>query len=176
MPEPRYLLVGRVTRPHGLRGELRVEIITAYPERLGEHACFYLAYPDSPDVVQRYTVLGMRFHKKALLLQLEGCEDRNRAEEFRGMLVQIPVEDAVTLEEGEYYLFQLDDVRVETDDGEWLGQVVEVIETGANDVYVVRGPRGEVLLPAIEQVVLSLDLEARLMVVHLMPGLLGDDA
>jgi len=158
-----------------VRGELRVEIITAYPERLEQHTYFYLARPDSLDVAQRYLVLGMRFHKKALLLQLEGCDDRNRAEELRGMLVQIPIEEAVALDEGEYFLFQLDDVRVETEDGEWLGQIVEVIETGANDVYVVRGPRGEVLLPAIEEVVLDLDLEARRMVVHLMPGLLGDE-
>jgi 16S rRNA processing protein RimM len=175
-PEPRYLLVGRVLRPHGVRGELRVEIITDHPERLARHSDFYLARPDAPQEVRRYSVEGLRFHKEVLLLRLDGCDDRNGADELRGMLVQIPIEEAVPLEEGEYYLFQLIGVRVETESGEWLGQVVEVIETGANDVYVVRGPRGEVLLPAVDEVVLELDLESKRMVVRLLPGLLAEDA
>lgn len=172
MPEPCYLLVGRVLRPHGVRGELRIEIITDYPERLAQRAHFYLAHPGSPAAVQRYPVEGMRFHQKVLLLKLSGCDDRNAADELRGMLVQIPIEEAAPLEEGEYYLFQLIGVQVETEQGEQLGQVVEVIETGANDVYVVRGPRGEVLLPAVDEVVLELDLESKRMVVRPLPGML----
>lgn len=173
-PEPRYLVVGRVLRPHGVRGEVRVEITTDRPERLEQHACFYLAHPGSPEVVRRYPVEKLRRHK-VLLLKLEGCDDRNSADELRGMLVQIPVEEAVPLEEGEYYHFQLIGMRVETESGEWLGRVAEVLETGANDVYVVRGPWGEVLLPAVEDVVRELDLESRLMVVHLLPGMLAKD-
>ncbi len=175
MPEPCYLVVGRVLRPHGVRGELRVEIITDYPERLGQYTDFYLASPDSPEAVQRYPVEKLRQHGGALLLKLGGCDDRNSADELRGMLVQIPIEEAVPLEEGEYYHFQLIGVRVETESGEWLGQVVKVLETGANDVYVVRGPWGEVLLPAVDNVVLELDLESKRMVVHLLPGMLAED-
>ncbi|MBN1976171.1 MAG: 16S rRNA processing protein RimM [Anaerolineae bacterium] len=173
-PEPRYLVVGRVLRPHGVLGELRVEVITDYPERLGQHVHFYLAHPDSPEQVQRYSIEKIRQHKEIALLKLEGCDDRNGADVLRNMLVQIPVEEAVPLEEGEYYHFQIAGVRVETEDGEWLGQVAEVLETGANDVYLVRGPRGEILLPAIADVVLELDLEARRMVVRLLPGILGE--
>jgi 16S rRNA processing protein RimM len=170
------LVVGRVLRPHGIRGELRVEIITDYPERLSRHACFYLASSASPEAVQRYPVEKLRRHREVLLLKLAGCDDRNSADELRGMLVQIPIGEAIPLEEGEYYHFQLVGVRVETESGEWLGQVVEVLETGANDVYVVRGPWGEVLLPAVDDVVLELDLELKRMVVHLLPGmLLGDE-
>jgi 16S rRNA processing protein RimM len=154
---------------------LRVGIITDYPERLGQHACFYLASPDSPEAVQRYLVEKLRRHRGALLLKLGGCDDRNAADELRGMLVQIPIEAAAPLEEGEYYHFQLIGVRVETEGGEWLGQVVEVLATGANDVYVVRGPWGEVLLPAVDDVVLELDLELKRMVVHLLPGMLAGD-
>jgi 16S rRNA processing protein RimM len=173
MPEPRYLSVGRVLRPHGVRGELRVEILTAYPERLAQHAHLYLARPDSPEDVRRYLVEGLRLHGEILLLKLDGCDDRNSADRLRGLLVQVPIEEAMPLEEGEYYLFQLVGVRVETETGEWLGQVAEVIETGANDVYVVHGPRGELLLPALDDVVLELDLEAKRMVVHLLPGILA---
>ena len=174
-PEPSYVIVGQVRRPHGIRGELRVEIITDYPERLEQRACFYLASPDTPETVQRYPVEELRLHHDVLLLKLDGCDDRNEAEELRGMLVQIPLEDAAPLEEGEYYHFQLIGVRVETETGEWLGQVAEVLDTGAHDVFIVRGPRGEVLLPAVEDVVLELDLEAGEMVVHLLPGMLGGD-
>jgi len=174
-PEPRYLAVGRVLRPHGLRGELRVEIITDYPERLRQHVFFYLASPDSPEVVRRYPVEGVRQHKGALLLKLGGCDDRDAAEGLRGMLVQVPLEDAVPLEEGEYYHFQLMGLRVETEDGQWLGQLVEVLSTGANDVYIVRGPRGELLLPAVDDVVRELDLASKRMVVRLMRGMLAGD-
>jgi 16S rRNA processing protein RimM len=167
-------VIGRVLRPHGVQGELRVEIITDYPERLTQHAHFYLAHPSSPEKVRRYLVEELRQHREMLLLKLDGCDDRGGAEALRDMLVQIPVEEAVPLEEGEYYHFQLVGVRVETESGEWLGQVVEVLETGANDVYVVRGPRGEVLLPAIRDVVRELDLESQRMVVHLLPGMLGE--
>lgn len=174
-PEPRYLVVGRVLRPHGIRGEVRVEIITDYPERLDQHAYFYLASPDLPGAVQRYAVEKLRQHRDALLLKLGGCDDRNAADGLRGMLVQIPIEAAVPLEEGEYYDFQLIGMRVETESGEWLGQVVEVLATGANDVYVVRGPWGELLLPAVDDVVLELDVESKRMVVHLLPGMLVGD-
>jgi 16S rRNA processing protein RimM len=171
MPEPRYLTVGRILRPHGVRGELRVEVITGSPERLDQHAYFFLASPDHPEAVRRYPVEKMRLHRGRLLLKLGGCDDRNGADELRGMLVQIPIEEAVPLEEGEYYHFQLLGVRVETEDGEWLGQVVKVLETGAHDVYVVRGSRGEVLLPAVDELVLELDLDSKRMVVHLLPGM-----
>ncbi len=91
------------------------------------------------------------------------------------MLVQIPREEAVALAPGELYQYQVVGLRVESEDGTWLGQVIEVLETGANDVYVAVGPFGEVLLPAITEVVREIDLAAGRMVIHLLPGLLGDD-
>ena len=171
IPEPRYLVVGRVLRPHGIRGELRVQIVTGYPERLGQHADLYLASPAHPEAVRRYPVEAMRSHREVLLLKLGGCDDRNTADELRGMLVQVPIEEAVPLEEDEYYYFQIIGVQVETESGESLGRVVDVLETGAHDVYIVRGTRGEVLLPAVDEVVLELDLESRRMVVRLLPGM-----
>ncbi len=156
-------------RPHGVRGEVRVEILTDYPERLPDHRVLYLGPEPRP-----YPVEGVRFHQGVALIKLAGCDDRNAAELLRGQWVQIPVEEAVPLEEDEYYHFQLVGVEVVTDGGETLGRVAEVLDTGANDVYVVRGPRGEVLIPAIEEVVRELDLAARRMVVTILPGLLGE--
>ncbi len=155
---------------------MRVEILTDYPERLVQHDYLYLAHPQSPDEVEVYALESVRPHKGILLIKLGGCDDRDAAEEFRGMLVQIPLEEAVPLEEGEYYYFQLIDMDVETETGEWLGRVADVVEAGAHDVYIVRGPRGEILLPAIEDVILELDTERREMVVHLLPGMLEEGA
>ena len=169
MPEPRYLAVGRILRPHGVRGEVRVEVVTSYPDRLLQHAYFYIAPPGRPEAAQRYLVENMRWHREVLLLKLGGCDDRNGADELRGMLVQVPIEQAVPLEEGEYYHFQLIGMKVETESGEHLGQIVEVLETGANDVYVVRGAQGEVLLPAVDDVILDLDLDLKRMIVRLLP-------
>jgi len=158
-----------VLRPHGIRGELRVEILTDYPERIALHRVLYLGPESRP-----YPVEGVRFHRGAALIKLAGCDDRTAAEALRGQWVQVPIEAAVPLEEGEYYHFQVVGVEVITAEGESLGRIVEVIDTGANDVYVVHGPRGEVLIPAIEDVVRELDLEARRMIVEILPGLLEE--
>lgn len=168
--------MGQVRRPHGIRGEVRVEILTDYPERLVQRDYLYLTPPHSPDDVQRYPLEALRPHKGILLIKLRGVEDRDTAERLRGMLVQVPIEEAVPLEEGEYYYFQLIGVDVETDEGEWLGRVADVIEGGAHDVYIIRGPRGEILLPAVEDVILELDLESQKMVVHLLPGMVEEAA
>ena len=170
-PEPRYLAVGRITRPHGVRGELRVEVLTDYPEHLAERKVLYVGSQH-----RLYKVLGLRFHRDAALLTLEGCDDRNAAEALRGLLVEVPIEDAVPLEDDEYYHFQVVGMQVETDEGEALGEVAEVFEApGANDVLVVYGPRGEILLPVIEDVIVAFDMAANLIRVHLVPGLLNGE-
>lgn len=165
-PEPRYLVVGRVLRPHGVRGELRVEVLTDFPEHLAQHSCLYLG----PDAVP-YPLKQVRVHKGAFLLKLEGCDDRDSAEELRGLLVQIPAEEAVELEEGEYYHHQLVGLDVEASNGEWLGTLVEILDLGVHDVYVVMGPQGEFLLPAFDDVVLEVDLDGGRMVVEVPRGL-----
>ena len=84
----------------------------------------------------------------------------------------VALADAVPLEDDEFYLYQAIGLRVVSEDGDLLGEVVEVIETGANDVYVVRGESGEILLPAIDECVIDVDIEAGTMTVHVMDGLL----
>lgn len=175
-PEPSYVVLGQVRRPHGVRGEVRVESFTDYPERMEQHDALYLAHSRTTDHVQRWEVESVRPHKGVLLIKFVGCDDRQAAEELRGMLVQLPVEEAVPLEDEEYYYFQLEGMDVETETGEWLGRVAEVLEPGAHDVYVVVGPRGEILLPAIEDVILELDLEAGKMLVRPLPGMLEGEA
>ncbi len=169
-PEPRYLAVGQILRPHGVRGELRAEIYTDDPEHLSHISTVYLGRARQP-----YTLTRVRMHQDIMLLTFKECQDRNAAELLRGLLVEIAIKDAVPLESEEYYHFQLVGMQVETDEGETLGEIVEVFEApGANDVLIVHGPRGEVLLPVIQDVILDLDFEAQQVLVHILPGLLAE--
>lgn len=176
--EPLFLAVGRVLRPHGLRGEIRVEIHTDYPDRFALYRQVYLA-PTRPErgllVASEgtaYELEGYRFHQNAVLLKLEGIDDRTQAEDLRELWVWIPAEEAAPLEAGEFFVHQMLYMHVVTTKGETLGEIVDVIETGANLVYVVRGPHGEILLPDTDEVVLDIDVEAGQMTVHLIEGLL----
>jgi 16S rRNA processing protein RimM len=172
---PPFLLLGRVLRPHGIRGELRVEVLTAYPERIVPGQQLHLG-PDPADVsaARLYTVAQARRHQHYLILQLAGVSDRNAAELLRAQYVMVALQDAVPLDDDEYYLFQVLGLDVITTEGEALGRITDVIETGANDVFVVRGPRGEVLLPVTDECVQRIDLDKGIVTVHLMEGLLGD--
>jgi len=173
--QPAFLLLGRVLRPHGVRGEVRIEVLTAYPERISPGFEVYIG-PDPGDAssAKLYHVVQARRHQEYLILRLEGIEDRDAADLLRERFIMVSLEDAMPLADGEFYLYQLIGLEVHTTEGEYLGNISEVLETGANDVYVVHGPRGEVLLPATEECVLDIDLEAHKMTVQLLEGLLGD--
>lgn len=161
-----FLAIGRVLRPHGVRGELLLEMLTDFPEHLNEVETVYLG-----DAAEPHPLRGVRVHRDQLLIQLADCLDRDAADAFRDQLVQIRVEAATPPPPGRYYQHQLIGLSVVTDEGEALGEIAEIIETGSNDVYVVRGPSGELLLPVLQSVIQSIDLEARRVVVHLIPGL-----
>ena len=171
VPEPRYLAIARVQKPWGVRGELKLEVLTSFPDQLGRLKCVYLG-----DKAVRHDVVRFFWHGDELLLQLADVRDRNGAEPLRGQLVQIAREEAVPLQAGQFYEHQIIGLSVVTADGHALGQVAEVLATGANDVYVVQGPRGEILLPARAEVVRAIDLDAGTMTVVLLPGLTPQDA
>ncbi|MGA9348734.1 MAG: ribosome maturation factor RimM [Anaerolineae bacterium] len=164
---PRYLVIGRVARPWGTQGELKVEIMTDFPDRFALLRKVYLG----PEAVP-FALEGFRLHKGSALLKLEGCHDRAAVERLRGQLVQIPIEEAMPLDQDEYYEYQIVGLTVWTKEGEYLGTVDEVISTGSNDVYIVRGKGREILIPAIEDVVLEVNLAKRRLIVELMEGLI----
>jgi 16S rRNA processing protein RimM len=167
--EPRFLLIGRVERPHGVRGEVRVTAETDQPERFTWLKTVYLG-EDNPRPV---AVESARLHQGLILLKLAGYDDRDAAESLRQQWLQVPAEEAIPLEEGEYFLYQLIGLQVYSDEGEHLGELTEVLDTRANYVYIVKGPRGEILLPDTEEVIQAIDLTSGRMIVHLLPGLLG---
>jgi 16S rRNA processing protein RimM len=168
------LIVGEVLRPHGVRGELRIRILTDYPDRLVAGKALTFGRDAYDPHGQVFTIEGLRTNKEYGLLKLREIEDRADADLLRELMVMVPLDEAVPLEEGEVYLYELIGMQVQTDDGEPLGEIVDIIETGANDVYVVRGGRyGEVLLPDIDDCILAIDPDTNLMTVHLMDGLIG---
>lgn len=171
--EPRFLAIGHVVGVHGIRGELKVELLTQDPHRFSQLERVFVGLEGQEPVP--WALEAYRLHKGRALLKLAQCNDRSTAETLRGYLIQVPFSEAIPLEENEYYEHQIVDLDVWTVGGEHLGQVVEIIYTGANEVYVVRSvdpQRREILIPAIEGVVLTVDLEASRLVVELPPGLL----
>jgi len=165
---PEYLTIATVLAPWGLKGEVRVRIETDFPDRFALLARVYLGREHQP-----YDLQGFRLHGRGGgLLKLGGCDDRDAAQLLRGMAVQIPLTEAIPLEPGEHYVHQIEGLTVYTEEGDSLGAIEQVLFTGSNDVYVTRGPRGEVLIPALEEVVLNVDIEAGHMIVRLPPGLL----
>lgn len=167
--EPRFLVVGEVLKPHGVRGEVRVRPHTDLPERFGWLASVLIG----PDPMRIMAVEGVRFHQELILLKLSGIDDRESAARLRGRLLHVPIEEAITLNEDEYFLFQLEGLAVYSDTGRHLGAISSVIETGANHVFVVRGEEGEILLPDTAEVIQDIDFERQRMTVHLLPGLGG---
>lgn len=170
LPELRYLAIGRIVRAHGVRGELSVTVLTDFPERFASTEWVYLGDEFEANA---YKLVKHRWHKQNVLLTFEGIATRTEAEKFIGQMVQIPIEEAMPLPEGSFYLFELVGLQVFTTTGDLLGVITDVLETGANDVLVVKtGDEKEVLLPNIPDVVKTVDLDAGRMTIELIAGLI----
>lgn len=170
---PQYLLLGEILRPHGIRGELRMRVMTDYPDQIATREYIYLGDDPNANTAKPYQVQQLRMHKGYALLKLKDIDDRNHAELLRNLLVMVHINDAVPLEEDEVYLFQLIGLTARTEDGEVLGIISDVLETGANDVYVVQGQAyGEVLIPVTEETIISTNTERGEVLVALPDGLL----
>jgi len=163
---PEYLIVGEIVAPLGIRGEVKVLLDTDFPELVLEATHLYLGDPP-----RRCAVEWARLHRGMVRLKLAGCDDRTAAEALRGTCLQVLAAEAPLPGEGEYYYHQLIGLQVYSDSGEDLGWVEEVFPTGSNEVLVVRGRQGEILLPMIAEVVIAVDLAAGCMHVHLLEGL-----
>lgn len=165
-----HLVVGRIARPHGVRGALVVDPASKVIESLRPESVVFLG-----EIERSFKIESIRPHRKRYLISLERITDRNEAELYRDLEVKLSYQDSEPLDEHEYYFWQIIGLQVETDEGETLGEVINIIETGANDVYVVRSEADtELLLPAIEDVILSVDLNQERLLVHLLPGLSVD--
>lgn len=172
--QPDYLLLGEILRPHGVKGELKVRILTDYPERLAEIDAVFVGTGIDDSSPTQMAVGSFRFHQGYLLIKFKQIKDRTDAERYRGLFLMIDIEHAVPLEDGEIYLYQLIGLQVKTEDGQVLGIIDEVLETGANDVYVVKkdGEKHPLLVPAHDETILEIDLEGEQVIMNLPDGLL----
>lgn len=166
----KYLKVGVITTTHGVRGEVKVYPTTESAERFLDLDYVLL---DTGREYLRLEIQNVKFYKNLAILKFKGIDNINDIEKYKGKELWIPREEGLPLEEGEYYIADLIDMEVYLEDGSRLGILRDVMETGANDVYVVETEDGEeVLLPAIEECILDVDIETSRMTVHIMKGLL----
>ena len=165
--EPVYLAVGFLRRAHGLRGEIIMDLHTDFPERFRSGRKLFLGEEYKP-----VTLSGVRPHAKGMLVKFKGVESPEDAGQFRNQWVYVKASDVPSLPEGKLYQHELFGFAVIDESGNSLGELVEIIETGANNVYVVRDELGkEILLPAIPSVILETDPVQRVIRVHLLEGL-----
>ena len=160
---PNSVTIGKIVAPHGVRGDVRVVPLTDFPDRFLKLKEVLL------DDGQVLTVQQAKFHKQFILLKFAGFDDMEAAERLRGKKIQVCREEAVSLPEGNYYIFDIIGLKVYTVDGEYLGTVTDVLQTGSNDVYVTERPQEDkpLLIPALKKVVLNIDIKAGRMTVKL---------
>ena len=164
--------IGTITKPHGIRGELCVFPTTDDPSRFSLLIGEEIFLRDSKNNQTPYKLKQARNHKNLIVIKLDGVNDRNMAETLIRNVIIIPDEKALPLEEGEYFVRDLIGLDVVTTTGEHIGKLSKVLNTNANDVYVIDPPDGDsFMIPAIKNVVLNVSLPDKKMVVHLMEGL-----
>lgn len=163
------LRVGVISSTHGVRGEVKVYPTTDDPNRFKKLKKVVL---DTGREHLDLEISGVKFFKNQVILKFKGIDNINDIEKYKGKDLLVHREDAVALGENENYVADLIDLKVVTDDGRVLGVLTEVMETGANDVYVIETEEGEeLLIPAIRDCILDVDLDKEVMTVHILPGL-----
>lgn len=169
---PLFLIIGQIRKPHGVVGEVRVSCHTDVPKRFEWLERVYLSRDIEDDDPQSAEIDSVRYHDQDVLLKLKGYDTRTSVESLRQYWVKIPLADAIPLAEDEYYSYELIDLDVFTAEGEFLGKIHSIIETGANDVWVVRKEgSAEKLIPDIPDVVQEIDLTAKRVTITPLPGL-----
>lgn len=168
--ENNMLRVGVFANTHGIAGEIKVFPTTDNVERFKKLKKVYM---DTGTDMLEWEIANVKFFKNMAILKFKGINNINDIEKYKGKDLYITREQAVPLEEDEYFLCDVIGALVVTEEGTELGTVKEVLQTGANDVYVVENQgKKEILLPVIKECILDIDLEQKIVKVHLMPGLI----
>ena len=163
------LKVGVITTTHGVRGEVKV-FPTTDPERFLDLEYVLL---DAGREMKKLEIRNVKFFKNLVILKFDGIDNINDIERYKRCPLLVERKDAVALEEDEYFIADMIGIQVVTEDDEPFGTLKDVMETGANDVYVIdTEEHGEVLVPAIRECILDVDIENQKMKIHLMDGLI----
>ncbi|MBP5426934.1 MAG: ribosome maturation factor RimM [Clostridiales bacterium] len=168
-----YFEIGKIVNTHGIRGELKVIPLTDNISRYNDLEWVYVNKKGKRD---KYIIDGVRYHKQNVLLKLQNVDNMSVAEEFKGLFIEVPRELAITLPENSYFISDLIGCVIVDENNKNLGILVEVLKTGSNDVYLIKNDLGkEILLPAIKDVVLNVDVDGKRIDVKLMEGLIDDE-
>ena len=168
------LCIGRVVKTQGIKGQIKVSSGGRDSVAFSAGSKVYLE--NKKEGKRAFTVESFRPHKGMMILSLHGVKRIEEAEELVGCSVYVDTAGLKPLPPDEFYWYQLKGLRVETEDGTLLGILEEILPTGSNDVFVVRNAEREILLPATDEVVTRVDLREKVMIVHLLEGLLPEDA
>ena len=165
----KQLQVGVISSTHGVRGEVKVFPTTDDVTRFRQLKKVYL---DTGREMLPLEIQNVKFFKQFAILKFKGIDNINDIEKYRGKSLMIDREDAVDLDEDEYFIADMIGMKVYTEDGSEFGTLKDVMETGANDVYIIDSlEHGEVLIPAIRECILDVDMDEERMAIHLMEGL-----
>jgi 16S rRNA processing protein RimM len=167
------IAIGEIVKAQGLYGQLKVVPLTDNPDRFGE---LRRVYWQKADGYQELFIENYQIFKGCALLKFSGINDITAANLLGRGLIYIPRSERLKLPEGRYYHDQIIGLKVFTSQGELLGTIDQILETGSNDVYSVRNAARQILIPALKSVVKEVNLEQGQMVVELPPGLVEDEA
>lgn len=161
------VIIGKIIAPHGVRGDIRIQPLTDFPERFADLKKISL---EDGTVLE---ITDVRNHKGQILAKFKNYNDRNLVEQLRGKLITVPRNQAVVLPKGHFYIFDLIGLEVFEESGNFLGNLTDVLQTGSNDVYVVEKSDSTkpILIPALKKVVLDINIETKKMLVKLQEEL-----
>ncbi|GMQ56928.1 ribosome maturation factor RimM [Vallitalea sediminicola] len=167
-----YFNIGKIVNTHGIRGEVKVLSLTDDPKRF---ELLDYVYIDNNKSLEKYTIKNIKYFKNMIIIKFEELQDMTSAEKLKQSMVKIPRELALPLEDDEYYVQDLMDIKVSTDDCKYLGTIKDIIFTGSNDVYVIETEdKKEILIPALKQCIKQIDMNSKTMIVSLLEGLIDE--
>ena len=170
----KLIVIGRVSRPHGLTGEVVIEYFNR--DDLADFSRYHTIFiQGDAGTPQPYQLAQARPHKESILARLEGIRTKDEAAQLRGKRVLVDTVALPPLPEGEYYEYEILGMRVVTEQGTVVGEITDIFPTGSNDVYVVQEGEKEFLIPALKEVIISIDKKDRSMVIRPFEGLLSSN-
>ena len=167
--EKEMLEIGQIVNTFGIKGMVKIVPFTDDIKRFDNLKTIYVVTKSKKT---KYEIEEIKYHKNLVLAKLKGIDNMNDAELLKQSSVQIERKDAISLEKNTYFIVDLIGLKVITDKNEELGNIVDIFNTGSNDIYVVKDEMGkQTLLPAISEVIKNIDMENKVITVHLMKGL-----
>ena len=162
--------IGQIVNTYGIKGFVKVVPFTDNMNRFEDLKAVYV---ETKKGLENFEIEEVKYAKNTVLLKLKGIDDINIAEKYKNCYIKISRENAVKLPEDTYFIVDLLDIKVYTDEEIYLGNIIDVYPTGSNDIYVVKNEEGkQMLLPAIGEVIKTVDIQNKKMVVHLLDGLI----